>query len=92
MTDPISHFGRKAQIESASRQPVAKGEPRGFAPASEEVGRAAAPATDELRLSKVAQQVMQEPEFDRAKVEPFSRVNTRWIRVGLPKTLLPSRK
>lgn len=69
MTDPISLFGRKAQIESASRQPVAKGEPRGFAPASEEVGRAAAPATDELRLSKVAQQVMQEPEFDRAKVD-----------------------
>lgn len=69
MTDPISHFGRKAQIESASRQSVAKGEPRALAPAAQEATRTAAPATDELRLSKVAQQVMQEPEFDRAKVE-----------------------
>ena len=69
MTDPISHFGRKAQIESANRQSVAKGEPRALASASQEATRAAAPATDELRLSKVAQQVMQEPEFDRAKVE-----------------------
>ena len=69
MTDPISHFGRKAQIESASRQPVAKGEPRTLAPAAGEATRAAAPAMDELRLSKVAQQVMQEPEFDRTKVE-----------------------
>jgi negative regulator of flagellin synthesis FlgM len=69
MTDPISHFGRKAQIEPASRQPVSKGEPRTSAPAAEEAPRAAAPVTDELRLSKVAQQVMQEPEFDRAKVE-----------------------
>jgi negative regulator of flagellin synthesis FlgM len=69
MTDPISHFGRKAQIDSANRQSVAKGEPRAVAPGSQEATRAATPATDELRLSKVAQQVMQEPEFDRAKVE-----------------------
>lgn len=69
MTDSISHFGRKAQIESASRQALTKGEPRIFSPASEEAGRSVAPATDELRLSKVAQQAMQEPEFDRAKVD-----------------------
>jgi negative regulator of flagellin synthesis FlgM len=69
MTDLISHFGRKAQIESANRQSVAKGEPRTVAPASQEATRASAPASDELRLSNVAQQVMQEPEFDRAKVE-----------------------
>jgi len=69
MTDPISHFGRKAQIETANRASVAKGEPRALAAASQEATRSAAPATDELRLSKVAQQVMQEPEFDRAKVE-----------------------
>ena len=69
MTDPITHFGRKAQIESASRPTVGKGEPRIFSTSSEEVGRSAAPATDELRLSEVARQAMQEPEFDRAKVE-----------------------
>lgn len=69
MTDPISHFGRKAQIESASRQVVAKGEPRSFASSTEATGRSVAPATDELQLSEVARQAMQEPEFDRAKVE-----------------------
>ena len=69
MTDSISHFGRKAQIESASRQAVAKGEPRIFSSVSQEAGRSAAPATDELRLSHVAQKAMQEPEFDRAKVD-----------------------
>ncbi len=69
MTDPISHFGRKAQIDSANRQTAAKVEPRALASASEEVARSAPPATDELRLSKVAQQAMQEPEFDRAKVD-----------------------
>jgi negative regulator of flagellin synthesis FlgM len=69
MTDPISHFGRKAQIEAANRQAVAKGEPRAVSSASEEVGRSAPPATDEVRLSEIAQKAMQEPEFDRAKVE-----------------------
>lgn len=69
MTDPITHFGRKAQIESANRPSVGKGEPRTLASASEGLGRASAPATDELRLSEVARQAMQEPEFDRAKVE-----------------------
>ena len=69
MTDPISHFGRKAQIESGSRQAAAKGEPRVSAPASDAVGHAAPPPTDELRLSSIARQAMQEPEFDRAKVD-----------------------
>ena len=69
MTDPISHFGRKAQIENASRPAAGKGEPRVSAPAAEASSRAAAPATDELRLSDVARLAMQEPEFDRSKVE-----------------------
>ncbi len=69
MTDPISHFGRKAQIESGNRQVVAKGEPRVSPPSSDAVGQVAAPPTDELHLSNVARQAMQEPEFDRAKVE-----------------------
>jgi negative regulator of flagellin synthesis FlgM len=69
MTDPISHFGRKAQIETTSRSAAGKGEPRMSALAAESSGRAAAPATDELRLSSVARQAMQEPEFDRSKVE-----------------------
>ncbi|PUE57980.1 flagellar biosynthesis anti-sigma factor FlgM [Limnohabitans sp. 2KL-17] len=69
MTDPISHFGRKAQIESGNRQTVAKGEPRVSAPTAEAAAQVASPPTDELRLSSVARQAMQEPEFDRAKVD-----------------------
>jgi negative regulator of flagellin synthesis FlgM len=69
MTDPISHFGRKAQIESGNRQTVAKGEPRVSASPSEAAAQVASPPTDELRLSSVARQAMQEPEFDRAKVD-----------------------
>ena len=76
MTDPISHFGRKAQIESANRQAVGKGEPRASSPSTEASARAAAPATDELRLSSVARQAMQEPEFDRAKVEAIKKFGT----------------
>lgn len=68
MTDPISHFGRKAQIETGSRPVAAKGESRMTALSSEAAGRAAAPASDELQLSDVARHAMQEPEFDRAKV------------------------
>lgn len=69
MTDPISQFGRKAQIESASRQGLAKDALRSPERAAEAPAPAAAPATDELKLSEVALKAMQEPEFDRAKVE-----------------------
>ena len=67
MTDPTSQLGRKAQIDLTNRPAVAKGESRSSAP--EAPARAAAPATDELKLSAVARQAMQEPEFDRAKVD-----------------------
>lgn len=71
MTDPISHFSRMAQMDNAVRQ-AAKAEKRqGASPtaASDEAAAAQAPAKDELRLSDVARQAMQEPEFDRAKVD-----------------------
>jgi negative regulator of flagellin synthesis FlgM len=69
MTDLISHLGRKAQIETGSRPAAAKGESRTSATSSEATGRAPAPASDELQLSDVARKAMQEPEFDRAKVD-----------------------
>ena len=69
MTDPISHFGRKAQIESASRQGLAKDALRNTERAGDAPSLSAAPATDELKLSEVALKAMQEPEFDRAKVD-----------------------
>jgi negative regulator of flagellin synthesis FlgM len=69
MTDPISSFRRVAQMDTSSRQVLAKGQERSSAAASEGLTQVLPPQTDEVKLSAVAQQAMQEPEFDRAKVE-----------------------
>ena len=65
MTDPISHFGRIAQMDSSVRKVAAKGDQ------SADKAKAATGAgqSDELQLSEVARQATQEPQFDRAKVE-----------------------
>ena len=72
MTDPISHFGRMAQMDSNVRQ-AAKAEKRPAANeqalAPQSAGTAPVRQDDEVQLSQVARQAMQEPEFDRAKVE-----------------------
>jgi len=72
MTDPISHFGRMAQMDSNVRQ-AAKAEKRPAANeqalAPQSAGTAPVRQDDEVQLSQVARQVMREPEFDRAKVE-----------------------
>jgi negative regulator of flagellin synthesis FlgM len=68
MTDPISHLGRKAQIESANRQ-LAKDAVRTPEHSADTPAPAPAPVSDELKLSEVALKAMQEPEFDRAKVD-----------------------
>ena len=69
MTDPISSFRRVAQMDSSSRQVSAKAQERAADSANESLTKALAPQTDEVKLSAVAQKAMQEPEFDRAKVE-----------------------
>ena len=69
MTDPISSFRRVAQMDSSNRQMSAKGQ-EGAVEATPEVRVASlSPQTDEVQLSALAQKAMQEPEFDRAKVE-----------------------
>lgn len=70
MTDPISHFGRMAQMDGNVRQ-AAKAEKRPVAEQAQTSPRAASAALkdDEVQLSDVARQAMQEPGFDRAKVE-----------------------
>jgi negative regulator of flagellin synthesis FlgM len=69
MTDPISHFGRIAQMDSSVRKVAAKGDQ------SADKAKAATGAgqSDELQLSEVARQATQEPQFDRAKVEAIKR-------------------
>lgn len=69
MTDPISSFRRVAQMDSSNRQVSAKAQERTSDAASEGLAKVLAPQTDEVKLSAVAQKAMQEPEFDRAKVE-----------------------
>jgi len=69
MTDPISSFRRVAQMDSSNRQVSAKAQERAADAAPEGLTKVLAPLTDEVKLSPVAQKSMQEPEFDRAKVE-----------------------
>ncbi len=69
MTDPISSFRRVAQMDSSNRQVSAKAQERAADAAPEGLTKVLAPLTDEVKLSAVAQKSMQEPEFDRAKVE-----------------------
>lgn len=69
MTNPISQFGRIAQMDTPARASAAKGDARAKTADTEAPARAPASRTDELQLSDVARQAMREPEFDRAKVE-----------------------
>ncbi len=69
MTDPISSFRRVAQMDASNRQVSAKAQERDADVASEGLTKVLAPQADEVKLSAVAQKAMQEPEFDRAKVE-----------------------
>ena len=69
MTDPISSFRRVAQMDSASRQVSSKAQERASDAGPEGLTKVQSPQADEVKLSAVAQKAMQEPEFDRAKVE-----------------------
>jgi negative regulator of flagellin synthesis FlgM len=69
MTDPISSFRRVAQMDASNRQSAAKAQERASDAGPESLTQVLAPQTDEVKLSAVAQKAMQEPEFDRAKVE-----------------------
>jgi negative regulator of flagellin synthesis FlgM len=69
MTDPISSFRRVAQMDSSNRQVSAKAQERSAEAAPESRVAPVPRQTDEVQLSAVAQKAMQEPEFDRAKVE-----------------------
>ena len=73
MTDPISHFGRIAQMDSSIRKVAAKGEQSADKAKAADVAASAAGQSDELHLSEVARKATQEPQFDRAKVEAIKR-------------------
>jgi negative regulator of flagellin synthesis FlgM len=56
-------------MDASNRQVSAKAQERDADVASEGLTKVLAPQADEVKLSAVAQKAMQEPEFDRAKVE-----------------------
>jgi negative regulator of flagellin synthesis FlgM len=80
MTDAISQYGRQAQTDLTSRNALEKLEkkaassdskaPAADAPAPKAPVR---PGPDTLSLSNVAQKAMQEPEFDRVKVDSIKK-------------------
>jgi negative regulator of flagellin synthesis FlgM len=74
MTDPISQYGRLNQSDNAVRGSAEKVSKKAGAPStlSTESERAA-PQEDTVSLSNVAQKVMAEPDFDRAKVESIKQ-------------------
>lgn len=69
MTDPISSFRRVAQMDASSRQATEKVKERAPETAPQTSPNAQVMRSDEVKLSEAAQKAMQEPEFDRAKVE-----------------------
>lgn len=69
MTDPISSFRRVAQMDTSNRQVTAKAQERSSEAVAESPVKVAAAPSDEVKLSDIAQQATQEPQFDRAKVE-----------------------
>ncbi len=69
MTDPISSFRRVSQMDSSTRQASAKGQESAVEALAEARVAPVLPQSDEVQLSALAQKAMQEPEFDRAKVE-----------------------
>ncbi len=80
MTDPISNYARSSQTDSTVRSALDKLDKNGAAQArlaqadaSAQRASVARPGPDTLSLSNVAQKAMQEPEFDRAKVDAIKQ-------------------
>jgi negative regulator of flagellin synthesis FlgM len=79
MTDPISNYARLSQTDSTVRNALDKLDKKGGAQArlaqepSVERASVARPGPDTLSLSNIAQKAMQEPGFDRAKVDAIKQ-------------------
>jgi len=79
MSDAISNYGRMTQSNAALRSALDKVDKKGAAPsgaaadapAAQEAKTAA--GADQVSLSNVAQKVMAQPDFDRAKVEAIKQ-------------------
>ena len=80
MSDAISNYGRMTQSNAAIRSALDKVDQKN-APKTGTADDAANPAADskatagadQVSLSNVAQKVMEQPDFDRAKVESIKK-------------------
>lgn len=79
MSDAISNYGRMAQSNAAMRSAIEKVDKKSASAAhatdgtpSQTLDKAKAGA-DKVSLSNVAQKVMAEPDFDRAKVDAIKQ-------------------
>jgi negative regulator of flagellin synthesis FlgM len=82
MTDPISQYGKTGQLDSSVRSALDRldkkvaaeaNAPSQTALAAEKKPSVAKPGPDMLILSDVAKKAMNEPGFDRAKVESIKK-------------------
>ena len=67
---------RKVKSSAAARKAIEKVDPKGTSAAAakeESASAKATPGADKISLSNVAQKVMAQPEFDRAKVESIKQ-------------------
>ncbi len=73
MTNPITQYGRFAQMDPTARPSATKGEARASSASQGLVGAMLSGGADEVQLSAVAKEAMKEPQFDRAKVEAIKQ-------------------
>lgn len=76
MTNAISQYGRSGRPDPAVRSSADKPEKKitdDSSSTSAPPARAQAPKEDSVLLTNVAQKVMSEPDFDRAKVESIKQ-------------------
>jgi negative regulator of flagellin synthesis FlgM len=82
MTDAISQYGRQGQLDSSVRSALDRLDKKGATEANapnqaalavEKKPSVAKPGADMLILSDVAKKAMDEPTFDRAKVESIKK-------------------
>ena len=79
MNDAISNYGRMTQSNAAIRSAIDKTEKRSpsAAQAKEDlapsIDKITSAGTDKVSLSNVAQKVLAQPDFDRAKVEAIKQ-------------------
>ncbi len=74
MTDPINSYARRVQSDPTLRAAIGQvGRQASESTERSKQEAAVRPAGDEVTLSNVAQRVMAQPDFDRAKVDAIKQ-------------------